>query len=77
MNTYGGIVAIGIIAVLMIVIGNTFGFPPHIVKALTYTGVGILLLLASAGAWSLHWIVGLVALIAAVVCLSIGLPAFS
>ena len=71
------IAGIGIIAVLMIIIGNTFGFPADIVKGLTFTGIGILLILATVEVWGLHWIVGLVGLIASVVCLSIGITSFS
>ena len=67
------IAGVGIIAVLMIIIGNTFGFPADTVKGLTFTGIGILLILASAGVWGLHWIVGLVSLIVTMVYLNIGI----
>ena len=67
------IAGIGIIAVLMIIIGNTFGFPADTVKGLTFTGMGILLILASIGIWGLHWIVGLVGLIVSIVYLNIGI----
>ena len=76
MAKYGVIAGVGIIAVLMIIIGNTFGFPADTVKGLTFTGIGILLILASVEVWGLHWIVGLVGLIASVVYLNIGITAF-
>ncbi len=57
----------------MIIIGNTFEFPADIVKGLTFTGIGILLVLATVEVWGLHWIVGVVGLIASTVYLGIGI----
>lgn len=75
MKKYVVIAGVGIIAVLMIIIGNTFGAPCDTVKGLTSAGIGIFLLLASTEVWRFHWTVGLVGLIASVVYLSIGIAA--
>jgi len=77
MKEYGGIIGVGVVALLVIIIGNMIGLPPHIAKGLTFVGIGVILFMASAAAWSLHWIVGLVGLIAAIVFLGIGVSAFS
>ena len=76
MAKYGVIAGVGIIAVLMIIIGNTRGFTDVITRGLTFTGIGILLVLASVETWGLHWSVGLVVLIASVTYLYIGITAF-
>ena len=77
MVKYGFIAGVGIIAVFMIIIGNTFGFHAGTIKGLTFTGIGILLILASVEIFSLHWILGLVVLLTSLVYLHIGITAFS
>ena len=77
MAKYGVIAGVGIIAVLMIIIGNTFRFSFDTAKGLTFTGMGILLILSSVEIWRYHWSVGLVSLIASVVYLSIGIIALT
>jgi len=77
MEKYGALVAVGIVAILMIVIASIGGLSPHIVRGIIFTAISILLIIASAAAWSAHWIVGLAALIGAIVFFVLAGNAFS
>ena len=54
-----------------------FGLPPHIIKGLTFIGIAVILLLASAASFTFHWIAGVVGLIATTVVFVIGITSFS
>lgn len=77
MEKYGPLVAIGIVAILMIVIADLVGLPPHIVRGIIFTAISVILVLTSAATWSVHWIVGLAALIVAIVFFVLAGNAFS
>ena len=75
MVKYGVMARVGIIAVLIIIIGNTLGFLININEALIFTGMGILVILATIYLWKLHRIVRIVGLILSIVYLNIGITA--
>lgn len=77
LNQYSGIAAVGVVAIMMIIIANMIGLPSHITKGLTFIGISVILLLASAVAFTFHWIVGIVGLIATAIVFTIGITSFS
>ncbi len=43
-NSYGGIIAVGIVGILLILIGSAFGLPPNISRGCILIGISMLLL---------------------------------
>ena len=73
----GGIVGVGIIGVFLIIIGAWLPLSHDWKWGLILLGISILLGLLSGATFSMHWAVGLVFLVAAVVVFSFALRALS
>lgn len=74
---YGGIVGVGVVAILLIIIGAWLPLSPDLKWALVLTGIGLLLALVAGVTFSSSWIVGVVFGVAALVVLLFALHAFS
>lgn len=74
---YGGIVGVGVVALLAILIGALFPLPPDWKWGLILSGVGILLALVAGATFSSSAIVGAVFGIASLIVFVFALRAFS
>jgi hypothetical protein len=57
-NTYGAIIAVGIVGILLIVIGSAFGLPANLSRGCILIGISLLLFLVAGATFGLHWVVG-------------------
>lgn len=73
----GGIVGVGVIAVIILLVGALFPLPPDWKWALVLTGIGIIFALIAGATFSSSAIVGLVFGVAALICFGFALNAFS
>jgi cell division protein FtsW (lipid II flippase) len=76
MKDSGGIIGVGILAILCIIVGVAFGLPPNISRGLILVGISIILFIVAGATWSHSWIVGLVCLCGGVAAFLIGVNAF-
>ncbi|MCJ7655776.1 MAG: hypothetical protein MUO97_10870 [Dehalococcoidia bacterium] len=76
-GSFGDIIAVGIIAILVILIGRWLGLPNNIVTGLILTGVSILLFLVSGAIYSHSWIISVAVGVVALGVLIFALHSFS
>jgi hypothetical protein len=74
---YGGIVGVGVVALLLIVLGSWLAPSSDWKWALVLTGVGIILALVAGVTFSHSWVVGAVFGVAALVVFGFALNAYS
>jgi hypothetical protein len=59
MQNFFTIIAVGIVAILMIIVASIIGLPHHVVMGIILTAISVLLFLVAGAVWNSAWPVGL------------------